>query len=154
MSNAQYVGSPKSMGMDSTNIVPIDAQFSKAATHVSSFPGVGTYACSIYAGNYGIPSNATKGSVSMTIESSPSNPNYGKVLSVNSSGCSAPEICTSVFTGEFVQNGEQCGANQIGWKEVGYPTVWMGSNGNYVEPVYGAYTCTPNMVPQYKTVCN
>jgi hypothetical protein len=92
LSSAQYVRPAQSMGMDSTNLVPFNALNPNPATYISSFPRVGTYACSEYAGSYGIPANATQGNVSMTIESNPSNPNYGQVFSVDSSGCSVPYV--------------------------------------------------------------
>lgn len=101
------------LGSDSTEITPrmviTGAIASSPATYSTgtiksnnaptSIPRVNVHSCSAYRGQYDIDLNAV-GSFTITTEGNPSKPNYGQIISTNTSGCYQPCTPTNVATSE------------------------------------------------------
>lgn len=81
----------KGMGMDSTDIIPGSMNSTIPKLNVAT-AGIKSSieSCSAYAGSYGISAGATLGKVILNYENDATNPNYGKIIYVNASGCSIP----------------------------------------------------------------
>lgn len=127
----------KGMGMDSTDIIPgsMNTPLSKINIVTAGIKS-SIESCSAYAGSYGISAGASLGKVILNYENDSTNPNYGKIIYVNASGCSIPSQPITITR----QCSSFIGSYGIASGSIG--TFTLTTEGNSYKSNYGAVLST------------